>query len=82
MTKIQATKEASAALEAVQEFTKSQFPVGALIELKRGKGLAVYKVVGYPNAISLDTANRVTAESAKGKAQDIAISSIIRIVKS
>lgn len=77
MTKIEARHVAASALEALQEFTKQDFPLGKEVKARRGKGLATFKVAGYPEPISLDAANAVIGENLKtGKAQMVSLGSL------
>lgn len=78
MNKPEAYRNALSALSTLQDCTKQDFPVGKIVQSPRGKGLATFKVVGYPDPISLDHANAVIGENAKsGKEQVVSISSII-----
>lgn len=77
MNKIEAHKNASNALDNLQNFTKEQYPVGTAVFSRRGRGIAAFKVSGFPNPTSLETANSVIGTSENGKEQVLTIASLV-----
>ena len=73
---IEAQKAALSALESLQDFTKNDYPKGLVVHSRRGRGLAKFTIVGYPDPVSVDSANSVIGESQKGKNQVISLASI------
>ena len=75
--KTEAYRNALSALDSLQSFTKEQYPVGVIVKSTRGRGLATFKVVGYPTPESIGLANSVIGESGNGKNQIVSIGSIV-----
>jgi hypothetical protein len=79
--KIEAHKSALEALEKLQDFTKSEYPVGTLVNSKRGRGEALFKVVGYhPAPTSIDLANSVLGLSKNEKTQVLNLAGLVKVV--
>lgn len=77
MNKTEAHKNATNALDSLQGFTKEQFPVGTTVFSRRGRGIATFKVSGFPQPTSLENANSVIGASENGKEQVLAIASLV-----
>jgi hypothetical protein len=69
MTTQQIKKLALKKLGQLQTVTKNRFPVGVTVKSPRGRGIAHFRVVGYPTPVGLREANSVIGESQKGKQQ-------------
>lgn len=77
MDKTEAHKNAQSALDSLQGFTRENFPVGTSIFAPRGRGIASFKVSGFPAPTSLEKANSVIGTSENGKEQVIALASLV-----
>lgn len=75
--KLAAIKTARQALETVQDSTREEFPIGTILRSPRGRGIAEFKVTGYPEADSIQAALSVLGESQNGKVQTISTEKLV-----
>ncbi len=76
MNKTETYQNALNALEALQGFTKQEFPVGTKVKSKRGRGEASFVVDGYPTPLSIELAQSVIGISKNGKIQTLNLATV------